>query len=98
MKRTTSICASIVTVAGAFIVCCLFNGCAHRNSKAAVYEPIRPEHRAASEPQVVTDGSNSPLQYQWYSTNRTTAAVTVEGASGSNASVLFYQWYKNTNQ
>jgi hypothetical protein len=97
MKRTTSICAFIKTTVAAASIGCLLSGCAHGNSKAAVYEPIQ-STQWAPETQVIGASTNSPLNYQWYFTNGDPTATTFSvTASGGTNGALFYQWYKNTN-
>jgi len=95
MKRTISFCASVTTATAAFILCCLFNGCARGHLKEAVSQPIPPEH-STSGAEVTNVGTNLPLQYQWYSTTSSQPS-TQFGVTASGNGPLHYVWHDNTN-
>jgi len=97
MKTTAFICASILTMAAGLTACCLLIGCASGHSGEVAYRPIEPERRAPGI-QFVTPGTNSPLSYQWRSTNGEAALQQLNfGDVGGTNGPILYEWHRNTN-
>jgi len=88
------ICA-FITSSLALTASCLLNGCARDHLKAATYQPIEPTHWAPGT-QVTGASTNSPLSYQWFSTNGGYPSSTFSATAGGNGS-SHYGWQVNTN-